>query len=146
MTASPAQSLFRALPGAWTLRREIEDSRFGAGTFKGRATFAAQPDGTLLYEEHGELQLGAWRGPAWRRWVYALEADVLIIRYPGTGAELHTFRFSTEPECSARHFHICGADRYDASLKREPDGALTLSYVVNGPAKDYRLSTRLTRA
>jgi hypothetical protein len=143
VSASPAQSLFDALPGVWTLRREIEDERFGAGTFEGRATFATQPDGTLLYEEHGELRLGAWRGPAWRRWVYALEDDALVVRYPRTNAELHSFRFD---DGSAQHKHICGADRYDASFRCLPDGALKLSYAVTGPAKNYRLRTLLRRA
>jgi hypothetical protein len=143
VAASPAPSLFAALPGAWGLSREIEDTRFGAGTFEGRATFAPQPDGTLLYEEHGELQLGAWRGPAWRCWVYALEGDALVIRYPSTGAELHTFRFN---EGSARHAHLCGADCYHASLEYLENDALKLSYAVSGPAKNYRLRTLLTRA
>jgi len=145
VSASTAQLLFRALPGAWMLHREIDDARFGAGTFAGRATFTTHADGALRYDEHGELQLGAWRGPAWRRWIYALEGDALVIRYPGTNAALHTFRFSPELERGARHTHFCGADRYDASLKHEPDGALALSYVVNGPAKNYRLNTFLTR-
>ena len=141
-----AQTLFDALPGVWTLHREIDDARLGAGRFEGCATFAAQADGVLLYEERGELRLGAWRGPAWRRWIYVLEGDALVIRYSDTNAELHTFRFSPEPGCFARHTHICGADRYDATLQRLPDGALTLSYVIIGPAKDYRLNTRLTHA
>lgn len=142
MAASPAQSLFDALPGIWTLRREIEDARFGAGTFGGRATFATQPDGTLHYEEHGELRLGAWRGPAWRRWVYALEGDTLMIRYPGTGVELHAFRLGEGGV--ATHVHVCNPDRYNAELKRLPGGEISLAYDVTGPAKDYRLRTMLT--
>jgi len=143
MAASPAQSLFEALPGAWTLRREIEDTRFGAGTFEGRATFAPQPDGTLLYEEHGELQLGAWRGPAWRRWVYSLEGDALVIRYPGTGAELHAFRLNRDG--AATHVHVCDPDRYSAALQRLSGGEISLAYNVTGPAKNYRLRTVLSR-
>lgn len=143
MANSPAQTLFEALPGTWTLTREIEDACFGAGTFEGCATFVTQLDGTLLYEEHGEIQFGTWRGPAWRRWLYALEGDALIIRYPGTNAELHTFRFD---HGSAEHEHLCGADRYDASFQCLPDGALRLSYAVTGPAKNYRLRTLLTPA
>lgn len=144
MPTSPAQTLFAALPGAWRLHREIDDARFGAGTFEGRATFSPRPDGTLLYEEHGELRLGAWRGPAWRQWAYALEDDALVIRYPGTNTELHTFRFADDG--SAAHVHFCDPDRYSAAFQRLSDGALTLSYVVSGPAKNYRLSARLTHA
>jgi hypothetical protein len=143
MSASPAQTVFGALPGAWTLRREIDNARFGGGMFEGRATLTAQTDGALLYEEHGELRLGAWRGPAWRRWIYALEGDALVIRYPGTNAELHAFRF--EEDGSAAHVHFCDPDRYSALLQRLPGGNISLSYDVTGPAKDYRLRTLLTR-
>jgi hypothetical protein len=142
--ASPAQTLFVALPGTWTLHREIKDARFGAGTFEGSATFSRRPDRTLLYEEHGELRLGAWRGPAWRQWAYALEGDALVIRYPGTNTELHTFHFAEDG--SAAHVHFCELDRYSALLQRLHSGDVSLSYDVTGPAKDYRLRTLLTRA
>ncbi|MBI3439468.1 MAG: hypothetical protein HY054_12610 [Proteobacteria bacterium] len=141
--SSPAQSLFEALPGAWVLHREIEDARLGAGAFVGRASFAPQADGRLLYEEHGELQLGARRGPAWRRWIYALEGDALAVRYPDTLDELHLFRFGDGR--SAQHRHFCGADCYQADLSRGADDSFSLLYAVSGPAKDYRLRTVLTR-
>lgn len=146
--SAPSRSIFQALPGAWTLRRAIEDTRFGAGSFTGTADFSPQPDGALLYEELGELTLGAWRGPAWRRWIYALEGDALVVRYPGTLAELHSFVFAAEPNgaVSARHVHLCGEDRYDARFERGADGSLHLAYAVTGPAKDYRLTTILTHA
>ena len=142
-----ARSIFEALPGPWTLSREIEDGRFGAGSFTGTATFDAQPDGALLYREEGELTLGAWRGPAWRRWVYALEEDVLVVRYPGTLAELHSFAFiaNSNGGASARHVHLCGADRYEARFEWRDDASFQLAYRVTGPAKDYRLNTFLTR-
>ena len=152
-----ARSIFAALPGAWSLRRDIEDARFGAGSFTGTAVFAPQSGETLLYEEQGELKLGAWRGPAWRRWIYALEGEALAIRYPGrypdSRAALHCFVFGREPNgeagahhIHARHIHCCGEDRYDARLELRSDGSLFLGYRVTGPAKDYRLTTILTRA
>ena len=146
MTA-PARSIFKALPGAWMLCREINDMRLGTGSFAGTGAFSAEPDGTLLYEEQGKLTLGAWRGPAWRRWIYAHEGNALVVRYPGTLAELHSFVFAAEPSggAVAHHVHVCGADRYDARFERRADGALLLAYEVTGPAKAYRLNTLLTR-
>jgi hypothetical protein len=142
-----ARLVFNSLPGAWTLRRDIEDERAGSGSFVGSAQFTAQVDGSLLYEEHGELTLGAWRGPAWRRWIYDCEGDALVIRYPEAHAELHRLVFEKGPDgsLSARHTHICGHDRYNAIFRRFPDGALSLAYQVTGPAKSYRLQTALTR-
>ena len=141
----PARLVFDALPGAWTLTRDIEDARAGAGGFAGAAHFTAQADGALLYEEHGELTLGAWRGPAWRRWRYSLEGDALVIRYPDTNAELHSFRFAEDQngDLSSKHAHHCREDRYDAVFRRLPNGAIMLTYAVTGPAKDYRLSSAL---
>jgi hypothetical protein len=86
----------------------------------------------------------AWRGSAWRQWIYATEGDALVIRYPATNAELHTFRFAEDG--SAAHVHFCDRDRYSALLQRLPGGDVSISYDVTGPAKDYRLRTLLTRA
>src|SRR5262245_23363089 len=124
------------------LHREIDDARFGAGVFVGAATFTPHSDGRLLYEERGDLKIGGWRGPAWRNWIYALEGDALAVRYPGTLAELHLFRFARGKP--ARHTHICGADRYEAELVGA-DGSVSLLYSVSGPGKDYRLRTLLSR-
>lgn len=126
------------------LHREIEDARLGAGTLDGGASFTPQPDGRLLYEERGDLQFSVWRGPAWRRWIYALEGNAVAIRYPETLAELHIFPFAVGK--AARHTHVCGADRYHAELARGADGSLSLAYSVKGPAKDYQLRTLLMRA
>ena len=148
-----ARSIFRTLPGVWSLRRETEDARPGAGSLTGTVVFIAQPGGALRYEEQGYLTLGAWRGRAFRRWIYALEGDALSVRYPDTWAELHCFVFAAEPSgetgaqhIHAQHIHICGEDRYDARLELRPDGSLLFAYQVTGPAKDYRLHTLLTRA
>jgi hypothetical protein len=147
MIVSPS-FIFRGLPGAWMVRREIDDARMGPGSFAGTAAFALHAKDALLYEERGELALGDWRGPASRRWIYALEADKLAVRYPSTLAELHLFRFVATPGggASAQHTHVCGADRYDARFEYRPDGAIALRYEVFGPAKSYRLSTFLQRA
>ncbi|MBS0386771.1 MAG: hypothetical protein JSS00_15625 [Proteobacteria bacterium] len=139
-----ARSIFDVLPGAWSLSRQIDDARFGAGDFSGTASFTAHGEDALLYREQGVLRLGAWRGPAWRQWLYSLEGDALLVRYPGTLAGLHVFKFADA--AIARHTHQCGGDRYDAEFGVAPDGSLSLTYAVSGPAKDYRLRTLLRRA
>ena len=143
MPSSIARDIFENLPGAWTLSRIIRDARLGCGHFNGEASFAARGS-ALLYEERGELELAAWRGPVWRRWLYACEGDALVIRYPNTDVELHAFRFVGDAR-SAEHTHLCGDDRYHATLAYAPSGAISLGYVVTGRAKDYRLRTVLTR-
>jgi hypothetical protein len=142
-----ARSIFQALPGAWSLRRGIEDACFGVGSFSGTAVFDTRADGALHYQERGELTLGAWRGAAWRHWIYTLEGEALVIRYASTLAELHSFAFAAEPNggASARHVHFCGADRYEAHFRWRRDGSFQLAHRVTGPAKDYCLDSLLTR-
>ncbi len=146
MTALAA-SVFQALPGVWTLLREIDDARFGAGSFVGTADFSPQPSGVIHYEERGELVLGAWRGAAWRRWIYALEGDALIVRNAVTLRALHSFTFAAEPNggACADHVHLCGEDRYAARFEKRANGSLLLAYAVSGPAKAYRLTSVLAR-
>ena len=144
---SLARTVFDSLPGPWTLRRDIEDERAGSGSFVGSAQFTAQVDGSLLYEEHGELTLGAWRGTAWRRWIYDCEGDALVIRYPETRAELHRLVFEKDQDgsFSAQHTHLCGLDTYAATFHLTPRGPVLLTYRVTGPAKACRLRAAMTR-
>ena len=133
---TPLDRLFGRLPGAWLIARSIDDDRLGAGRFDGRATFAPQAGGALLYEERGELRIGDWRGPAYRRWLYRRHADVLEVLYPDGGALLHRFDFAGA--YSAMHTHLCGEDRYEAIFTLS-DTSFTIGYTVDGPAKRYRL-------
>lgn len=137
--ATPLDRLFAKLPGAWSVKRTITDSRMGEGRFQGRALFTPQADAALIYAECGELVMSGWRGPAYRRWLYRLEPAALSILYPDGETLLHRFAFGGGARC-AEHTHLCGEDRYSAQIALT--GAdFTLSYTVNGPRKRYVLNT-----
>lgn len=42
--------------------------------------------------------------------------------------------------------HPCGADTYEGRIQVDSPDAWTVVWVVSGPAKDYTMTTRLTRA
>src|SRR5574338_734438 len=137
--AAVARELFERLPGVWAISRSIVDDRLGDGGFAGEGVFVRRQNGALNYEERGTLRLGGWEGPAWRRWIYALQGDGLSIRYADTGSELHHFVFEA---AQAHHRHVCGNDTYAATFVVLSGGTFSLAYNVSGPAKSYRSETR----
>ncbi len=142
--AASLQRLFASLPGAWSVARTIADERMGAGRFEGRALFKPQTETTLLYEETGELAIGAWRGPAYRQWLYVCSPTVLAIFYPDGESLLHRFEFATG-QSRAEHTHLCGEDRYCAQLSLTGESEFALRYAVEGPSKRYTLHTAYAR-
>jgi len=139
MTATLRQ-FFARLPGAWTVTRTIDDSRLGTGRFTGQAVFAPNGDGALLYAENGELTLGDWKGPAYRRWLYTRQDNALCIYYPDGSVLLHRFPFAAD-SAHAMHTHFCAADRYEAEIQLLGGGRYALNYAVYGPSKEYMVRT-----
>lgn len=137
-------SLFCSLAGAWSVSRTITDHRMGSGHFDGHAVFTRQGDSALICDERGELVIGGWRGPAFRRWLYVREESRLSILYPDGETLLHSFDFDADTTC-AEHTHLCGKDQYRAGLVLTADGGFTLSYSVDGPSKRYALRTAYVR-
>ena len=135
---------FTRLPGEWAIARTISDRRFGPGRFEGVAIFAPRGDGALAYRESGELSFANWRGAAYRSWLYVQSRAGLHIFYPDGQTLLHRFEFEADA-ASARHLHLCGQDRYQAELRLGEEDAFTLRYGVEGPAKNYFLSTSYRR-
>lgn len=141
--AASLHHLFDRLPGAWSVARTIADEQMGAGRFEGQALFKPQTETSLLYEETGELVIGAWRGPAYRQWLYVCSPTALDIFYPDAKTLLHHFELGAGD--SAQHIHLCGEDRYAAQLSLTGEDAFALSYKVEGPSKRYALHTAYTR-
>ncbi|HVV33856.1 MAG TPA: DUF6314 family protein [Vitreimonas sp.] len=141
--AASLHHLFDRLPGAWSVARTIADERIGAGRFEGQALFRPQTETSLLYKETGELVIGAWRGPAYRQWLYVSSSAALSIFYPDGKTLLHRFELGAGE--SAEHTHLCGEDRYAAQLSSTGESGFALSYRVDGPSKRYALHTAYTR-
>ncbi len=127
--------------GRWQMVRIIENLAEGViGEFWGEARF--EPDGEgLICREAGVLRFrGAdyhaeraslWRFPGGGR---------IEVRYDD-GRPFHDF-IEDDPQA----VHDCGEDRYRVSYDfEEGDTAWTSRWEVEGPAKDYMMTTRYRR-
>lgn len=142
------------LTGDWAVVREIADHRSGvAGSFRGRASFrprsesaAADADGldgrVLELTEDGELRFGAHHGPASRNLLYYGCSDGSAEVRFADGREFYHLDLRTGG-CHA--VHPCRADRYAVTVTWLTADSFTEVWQVNGPAKNYDLTSVYTR-
>jgi Family of unknown function (DUF6314) len=138
------------LLGTWHLDRSIEDHRAGTrGSFVGEASLVeTETNGApatverARYDEVGELQFGAYRGPASRTLEYVRldTASVLLCFADGRPYIDLDFRAGR-----CERVHDCGEDRYEVSVVVRSRNVFEEQWVVRGPQKDYRAVTTLTR-
>jgi len=119
-----------------------------AGSFDGRAAFASAPAdaglpaGALAYQETGELRFGSHRGPASRSLLFLPgpdgAAEVLFADgRPFYRLDLRSGRWQAE--------HPCREDQYVVTVRVLRPDCFTEHWRVRGPAKDYEMTTTLTR-
>ena len=126
--------------GAWAIRREIDDRLSGApGRLVGRAVFAPG-DGRLDYREEGVLEFRGYLLPAERRFIWRFEAGGRVRVLFADGRAFHSF-LPGHPVAD----HLCGEDRYAVEYRFEDD-TWRSRWEVRGPAKDYVMETRYSRA
>ncbi len=126
--------------GPWQMVRIIENVAEGViGEFWGECEFVPDGDG-LTCREEGVLR---FRGIDYH------SGRVSLWRFPGRGQidvryedgrPFHGFLID-EPQAE----HHCGDDHYRVSYEFGPDTWLSL-WEVDGPAKDYAMTTRYRRA
>jgi hypothetical protein len=133
------------LRSTWRVEREIVDSspRAQSGHFTGWATFVsdAEEPGLLRYVEHGTVELGAHRGPAFRRLAYHVEGPRALVHFDD-GRYFHDLDlregvWSTE--------HPCGSDLYRARFNVVDGDRWYQEWSVTGPHKDHLIRTHLDR-
>ncbi|KAF2499836.1 FAD/NAD(P)-binding domain-containing protein [Lophium mytilinum] len=160
-----AAAVFRAMQGAWILRRKL-DSRlpgFPSGTFKGTAKFfprsSTDPDFTseYLYIEEGTLKTDTGLIlQANRRYVYRYnekldKISAWFVKEDGRTVDyfFNEMEFqmpSTETDSKgkgwlAKGSHLCEEDMYESSYEFRFAGSnlqnFGITYQVKGPKKDY---------
>ena len=130
------------LSGPWAFLRRLDDRRLEQpGSIVGWAAFV--PDGAgLVYREKGRLWFGGDQGTATRRYRYRFcgpdRAEVVF----DDGRPFHALCLSAG-RCAVEH--ICGDDRYRGVFKALGTNALRVRWQVEGPRKDYRLTTDYLR-
>jgi hypothetical protein len=127
--------LLEWLAGDWSVDRDINDGR---GTFRGRATFTPQPDGTLRWFETGELNLDGTTFPATRTLTIDRDGHIRF----SDGRSFHDLAL-VDGACDA--FHPCGEDAYNGHYEILDPATLVVTWHVDGPRKRDIIVSRYTR-
>lgn len=132
------------LRGAWTVRRQIEDTESGQrGSFVGGARFEPAGPGALSYLEEGDLVWGDHRGRASRSYLYVRDAPGrLAVRFDD-GRPFHLFELGPSGYDAS---HDCGDDLYLGWFQLDSPDRWTSRWQLSGPAKSLLLTTAYERA
>ncbi|PKP83919.1 MAG: trigger factor [Alphaproteobacteria bacterium HGW-Alphaproteobacteria-2] len=130
--------------GAWRLERRIVDLRGGVeGRFEGRALFTPGADG-LVYEESGQLCLGAAQPvEATRRLLWRTCPRGGIAVFFADGQAFH--RIAAD-RLMPGDTHVCAPDIYHVDYDFRAWPVWSATWRVVGPRKDYRLISRYSGA
>lgn len=128
-----------ALCGTWSLERTIEDRRGDlGGRVDGVLELVEEQPGVLRWEEHG-----TWRRPAGD--VEVRRGLRLVRRTTGWWVLFEDGRDFHPWSPGAEVVHDCRPDTY-RGLVTGSARDWTVTWEVSGPAKDYRMRTRLRPA
>jgi hypothetical protein len=94
------------------------------------------------YEEAGELEFGAYRGPARRELDYVRLDDASVLLCFADGRPFIDLDLRGG-DC--HRIHDCGPDRYEISMVVISADTLEERWQVRGPDKDYVAVTTLSR-
>ncbi|MEU0469249.1 MULTISPECIES: DUF6314 family protein [Amycolatopsis] len=134
--------LFAALPGEWTITRNLP----GTGRMTGSARFRPAGPDLLHYREDGQLALdGGQVLDVYREYHYRLEPGQIRICFaePGPPRTLHVLRLD---QAAASDVHLCGRDTYAGHYEFPDENRFTVRMRVTGPEKDYSIETVYERA
>lgn len=128
-----------SLLGSWALDRTIDD-RHGAetSTVRGDTRLTHEADGRVRWSESGTLNRGELAIPVTRTLFVEKRGDGWFVTFDD-GRDFHPWAPGTEV------VHPCAADTYVGHVDLVDLDTWTVQWQVTGPAKDYTMSSRLTR-
>jgi hypothetical protein len=133
------------LRGKWTVSRVIP----GQARLEGTARFETRDDDTIAYVETGTMRLKSG-GEFEANRGYVFEETAAGFRVYFDEEPLRLFHeVSFEPQgnsLKADCLHRCGADLYRSRYKLLSGGRMCITHKVNGPRKDYIMSTYYRRS
>ncbi|KAK9452794.1 hypothetical protein V1511DRAFT_507006 [Dipodascopsis uninucleata] len=171
LTGAYVKRIFENFDGEWSIDRKIESrtSSSPSGTLIGTATFvkrdptADEYSAEYLYLEEGDLTFqSGFTVKAKRRYVYRLSKEetgghekittwfVKVDNEDEVDYFFHDFVFLTDNEgisLSARGSHPCVNDMYYClyNFPSESFSNFNIEYLVQGPNKDYTISTKYSK-
>ncbi len=132
-----------SLAGQWRIARAIRPH----ARFHGVATVTREADDDYLWREAGALVLPDRRlsntHRAYRYRIDPLTKSVTVLYADGAqaGDLLHAFTPDEMRHGAMRHTHQCPPDTYRALLRIESADKFRLSYVIEGPRKNYSIAS-----
>ncbi len=97
---------------------------------------------TLLYREHGVIQLASYKGKATQTYRYEFPSDAIAEVYFSDGRFFYTLNL-TSTHCDIHH--LCGADTYEGQFDVISKTEHHQRWRVTGPRKDYTSHTIFSR-
>ena len=141
-TLFPVADLRSFLEGDWRLSRRLHDQRAGQrGSFDGAARFSGSGL-ALHYREDGEMRFGAFRGRAFRSYLYDFATPGRAELRFADGRSFHDLDLS---KGWWEALHLCGRDRYRVEVRAFGRDLWETRWRIEGPRKDLRLTTRYSR-
>lgn len=133
------------LLGTWDFHREVRDHRDGTEyDASGKATFTPEGDGRIRWAEEGTLR--------WADRSTPVNRTLFLVRGPSAAAPPSGWRVTFEdgrdfhPWTARPVEHACGRDLYEGMVAPGSGSTWTIRWQVTGPAKDYTMVTRYSRA
>ena len=134
MTASDP----RDLAGTWHFDREVDDRLGPARHVTGTTELIAEDDGRVRWSETGTMTWDGGETPVFRNLFVEQRPDGWWVTFED-GRDFHPWSVGQSV------VHPCGADTYEGRIDVAATGAWTVVWDVTGPAKDYTMTTHLTR-
>ena len=128
--------------GGWNIARDITDMRIlESGTMRGQASFIEER-GKLVYHEQGLMRFaGGSPVKAERRYIWSFHETHVDVVF-ADGSPFHSFELSGGPRASP---HLCGDDMYKGIYSFVQFPLWQVTWLVEGPRKNYRSVTRYSR-
>ncbi|MET0449396.1 MAG: DUF6314 family protein [Aeromicrobium sp.] len=129
-----------SLLGTWSMDRTIDDRLAGeASTVEGTSELVLEDDGRVRWTERGTLRRGDLEIPVSRVLLVEQRESGWWVTFDD-GRDFHPWAPGDEV------VHPCVADTYVGRIEVQDADRWTVLWQVSGPAKDYTMSSTLTRA
>lgn len=148
LTPARALTLLAAAEHATVVVREPAEGGAVVARGRGRLRIERTPDGAVTVRERGAWE-GAGGGAATAytdvaRFSPSADGRSLDVAHMRRGDPVFLVRLEALPDggLGSVDAHLCGADRYAATLDEEPGGVVVVAWTIRGPRKDQRVVRR----
>jgi hypothetical protein len=128
----------RDLLGSWRFRRTVDDRLGPDRHVAGTSDLTLEDDGRVRWSERGTMTWDGGSTPVSRTLFVEDRPDGWWVTFDD-GRDFHPW------EVGDRVLHPCGADTYDGRIDVTGPDTWTVEWRVSGPAKDYTMTTHLSR-